>query len=70
MIKVINLVSLLFGAAILSLRNNYLVNISVLKVKIPIVSVILTVILVTAIAFAIMFSKREVPEKSSKANNI
>jgi Tfp pilus assembly protein PilO len=66
MIKVINLVSLLFGAAILSLRNNYLVNISALKVKIPVVSVILTVILVTAIAFAIMFSKRETEEEPSK----
>jgi K(+)-stimulated pyrophosphate-energized sodium pump len=66
MIKVINLVSLLFGAAILSLRNNYLVNISVLKVKIPVVSVILTVILVTAIGFAIVFSKRETEEEPSK----
>jgi K(+)-stimulated pyrophosphate-energized sodium pump len=68
MIKVINLVSLLFAGAILSLRNSYLVTLPILNVQIPVVSAILTVILVTVIGFAIMFSKREIPEKPSEDN--
>jgi K(+)-stimulated pyrophosphate-energized sodium pump len=68
MIKVINLVSLLFAGAILSLRNSYLVTLPILNVQIPVVSAILTVILVTVVGFAIMFSKREIPEKPSEDN--
>jgi K(+)-stimulated pyrophosphate-energized sodium pump len=66
MIKVINLVSLLFAGAILSLRNNYLVTLPSLNIKIPIVAVILTVILVSVIGFAIVFSKREIEEKQTE----
>jgi hypothetical protein len=59
MIKVINLISLLFGGAILSVRNSYLVTLPYISFKIPIVSVILSLILAIAIGLAIMFSKRE-----------
>jgi K(+)-stimulated pyrophosphate-energized sodium pump len=69
MIKVINLVSLLFAGAILSLRNSYLVTLPFLNIQIPIVSVILTVILAIAIGFAILFSKRDV-EKGTLENSI
>lgn len=68
MIKVINLVSLLFAGAILSLRNSYLVTLPILNVQIPVVSAILTVILIAVVGFAIMFSKREIPEKPSEDN--
>jgi K(+)-stimulated pyrophosphate-energized sodium pump len=66
MIKVINLVSLLFGGAILSIRNSYLVTLPYVSFRIPIVSVILSLILAIAIGLAIMFSKREAPEKPSE----
>jgi K(+)-stimulated pyrophosphate-energized sodium pump len=66
MIKVINLVSLLFAGAILSVRNSYLVTLPGLNFQIPVVSAILTVVLVGIIGFAIVFSKREIAEKPSE----
>ena len=66
MIKVINLISLLFGGAILSLRNKFLVTLPYNNIQIPIVAVIVSVILAVAIGLAIMFSKREDSEEPSK----
>ena len=68
MIKVINLVSLLFAGAILSLRNNYLVTLPGLNVQIPVVSAVLTVVMVAVVGAAILFSKREVEEKEMLAS--
>ncbi len=69
MIKVINLVSLLFAGAILALRNEYLVNIPSLNVGIPIVSVVLTIILSIVVGAAVMFSKRETEDKTLEAGS-
>ncbi len=68
MIKVINLVSLLFAGAILSLRDHYLVTLPYLNWQIPIVAVILTVILVAVIGFAIIYSKRDTEEEPTENN--
>jgi K(+)-stimulated pyrophosphate-energized sodium pump len=66
MIKVINLISLLFGGAILSIRDKYLVTLPYINIQIPIVAIIVSVILAVAIGLAIMFSKREDSEEPSK----
>lgn len=57
MIKVMNLISLLFSGAILSLRNT--LTVSVLGVDVPIVAVIMSISLVAIIGGMIFYSKRE-----------
>ena len=64
MIKVINLVSLLFSGAILSLKNYVIVKIPGTNLQIPLVSLTLSLILISIVAAAIMFSKRE-PKEST-----
>ncbi len=64
MIKVINLVSLLFGGAILSLKDMLMVKIPGTDFQIPVVSAVLSVVLTVIVAGAIMFSKRETKEDS------
>jgi K(+)-stimulated pyrophosphate-energized sodium pump len=63
MIKVINLISLLFSGVILSLRNTLSVQIPNTDIQIPLASLILSAILVGIIAGAIMYSKRETKEE-------
>ncbi|HKZ88341.1 MAG TPA: sodium-translocating pyrophosphatase [Candidatus Bathyarchaeia archaeon] len=62
MIKVINLVSLLFGGAILSLKDNFLVKIPYTDFQIPVISAVLSVVMTVIVAGAIMFTKREEKE--------
>ena len=61
MIKVINLISLLFSGAILSLRNTGIVQI--LGIEIPTVSVILSIVLAGIIGGMVFYSKRETKEE-------
>ena len=61
MIKVINLISLLFSGAILSLRN--VLVIQVLGVEISVASIILSLILATIIGGMVIYSKRETKEE-------
>jgi K(+)-stimulated pyrophosphate-energized sodium pump len=63
MIIVINLVSLLFSGVILSLRNQFNFQIPNTNIQIPIVSVVLSLVLIGIVASAIMFSKRETEEE-------
>ena len=67
MIKVINLISLLFASLIMTLRSQTVVNIQIESESfpIPLISVVLSIILVVIIAFAIMYSKREAKEITS-----
>jgi K(+)-stimulated pyrophosphate-energized sodium pump len=59
MIKVINLVSLLFAPVILQLRNYAVFEIPSTTIKIPLASAVVSIILVAIIGVAIAFSKRE-----------
>jgi K(+)-stimulated pyrophosphate-energized sodium pump len=61
MIKVINLISLLFSGAILSLKN--MLVIQVLGVEIPVVSLVLSIILTVIIGGMVIYSKRETKEE-------
>ena len=61
MIKVINLISLLFSGAILSLRNA--ITIQFFGVGIPVVAVILSIALTGIIGGMIFYSKRETKEE-------
>jgi K(+)-stimulated pyrophosphate-energized sodium pump len=61
MIKVINLISLLFSGALLSIRNA--VTIQIFGIGIPVVSVILSVVLAGIIGGLILYSKRETKEE-------
>jgi len=61
MIKVINLISLLFSGAILSLKN--ILVIQVLGFEIPVVSLILSIILTVIIGGMVIYSKRETKEE-------
>jgi K(+)-stimulated pyrophosphate-energized sodium pump len=61
MIKVINLISLLFSGAILAIRDMFIIQ--VLGVGIPLVSVVLSVILAAIIGGMILYSKRETMEE-------
>ncbi len=70
MIKVINLVSLLFGGAILAIRDMYLVTLPYTSIQIPIVAIIVSVILAVAIGLAIMFSKREDAEEPLERHHL
>ncbi len=63
MIKVINLISLLFSGAVLSLRNALSVRIPIINVDVPIVSVILSIVLTAIIGGMIWYSKRETEEE-------
>jgi hypothetical protein len=72
MIKVINLISLLFAPVILRLKNMAIYQIPGTEVRIPVVSMIVSLILAIIIAAAILYSKREkfeVPEKPNKKTN-
>ncbi len=62
MIKVINLISLLFAGAILAVRNIWVVEIAGLQF--PVLAAILSAVLVTVVGIAIMFSKREGKEEA------
>jgi K(+)-stimulated pyrophosphate-energized sodium pump len=65
MIKVINLISLLFAPVILQLKDVAVFD--VLGVKIPLVSAVVSLILATIIGAAILYSKREAtPEEELK----
>jgi K(+)-stimulated pyrophosphate-energized sodium pump len=63
MIKVINLISLLFAGVILSMRNMLPVQIPNTNIQIPIVSIVFSIILIGIIGGAIMYSKRETKEE-------
>jgi K(+)-stimulated pyrophosphate-energized sodium pump len=69
MIKVINLISLLFAGVILSLRNILLFQIPNTSIQVPMLSVALSAILIVIIAGAIVYSKRETKEEE-KARDI
>jgi hypothetical protein len=69
MIKVINLVSLLFAGAILSLRDAYIVQIPMVNVKIPVLATALTAVMTVMIAAAIAYSKRETEEEAHVRDN-
>jgi K(+)-stimulated pyrophosphate-energized sodium pump len=62
MIKVMNLISLLFAPTIVAVRNQYVYTIPNTTFQIPILSVVLSVVLILIIAGAILFSKRESKE--------
>ena len=68
MIKVINLISLLFAPVILKLKNMAIYQIPGTEVRIPVVSMIVSVILAVIIAAAILYSKREKFEEPEKPN--
>jgi K(+)-stimulated pyrophosphate-energized sodium pump len=61
MIKVINLISLLFSGAILSLRS--VLTVQVLGVDFPVLAAILSIVLVAIIGGLIFYSKRETEEE-------
>jgi K(+)-stimulated pyrophosphate-energized sodium pump len=61
MIKVINLISLLFSGALLSVRNA--VTIQIFGIDIPVVAVILSIVLAGIIGGMIFYSKRETKEE-------
>lgn len=72
LIKVINLVSLLFAPVILQLKNIAVYQIPDTEVKIPVVSMLVSLILAVIIAAAILYSKREkfeAPEKQKRITN-
>jgi K(+)-stimulated pyrophosphate-energized sodium pump len=58
-IKDINLISLLFAGAILAIRDVWLYQIPNTEFKLPVLAAILSVVLITIIGAAIMYSKRE-----------
>ncbi|MCL4430580.1 MAG: sodium-translocating pyrophosphatase [Chloroflexi bacterium] len=66
MIKVINLISLLFAGAILAIRDVWLVQIPNTEFKIPVLAAILSAVLIVIVGFAIMYSKRETKEEAQK----
>ena len=59
MIKVINLISLLFASIIVTLKDKALLKVPDTNVKIPLISIALSIVLAAIIAGAILFSKRE-----------
>jgi len=62
MIKVINLVSLLFSGAILSLKNLFVVQIPGTAFSVPVVSIALSLVMIAIVAVAIMLAKKETKE--------
>jgi K(+)-stimulated pyrophosphate-energized sodium pump len=69
MIKVINLISLLFSGAILAVRNVWLYQIPNTDFQLPVLAAILSVVLITIIGAAIMYSKRETKEEAHASAN-
>jgi K(+)-stimulated pyrophosphate-energized sodium pump len=67
MIKVINLISLLFAGAILAVRNTFVFTIPGTTYQIPVLAAILSAVLAAIIGAAIMFSKRESKEEATLA---
>jgi K(+)-stimulated pyrophosphate-energized sodium pump len=63
MIKVINLISLLFSGVILSLGNVVSVQIPNTGIQIPVVSIALSLVLIGIIGAAVLYSKRETTEE-------
>ena len=63
-IKVINLISLLFAGSILAARDVWLYQIPNTEFKIPVLAAIISVVLVLVIGAAIMYSKRETKEEA------
>jgi K(+)-stimulated pyrophosphate-energized sodium pump len=61
MVKVINLISLLFASAIVTIKDKAVIHtrIAGYSIQIPLLSIIISIILIVIIAWAIMFSKRE-----------
>jgi K(+)-stimulated pyrophosphate-energized sodium pump len=77
MIKVINLISLLFASAIVTIREKVVIHTQIAghAIQIPVLSIIVSIILAVIIAWAITFSKREtkditadIPEKETQAD--
>jgi K(+)-stimulated pyrophosphate-energized sodium pump len=64
MIKVINLISLLFSGAILAVRNVWLYQIPNTNTQLPVLAVILSAVLIVIVGAAIMYSKREIKEEA------
>jgi K(+)-stimulated pyrophosphate-energized sodium pump len=64
MIKVINLISLLFSGAILAVRDVWLIQIPSTEFKIPGLAAILSAVLIVIVGYAIMYSKRETKEEA------
>jgi len=64
MIKVINLISLLFSGAILAVRDVWLIQIPSTEFKIPGLAAILSTVLIAIVGYAIMYSKRETKEEA------
>jgi K(+)-stimulated pyrophosphate-energized sodium pump len=66
-IKVINLISLLFATVIISIRNQAVVRVRIGSdlFSISILAVVLSIILIAIIVYAISFSKRETKEITS-----
>ena len=65
-IKVINLISLLFAGAILAVREVWLYPIPNTEFKLPVLAAILSAVLITIVGAAIMYSKRETQEEAQK----
>ncbi len=65
LIKVINLVSLLFVPVIITLKDQVVLQIPSINISIPIVSVAVSLVLVIIITIALSFSKRETGKKDS-----
>lgn len=65
-IKVINLISLLFAGAILAVREVWLYPIPNTEFKLPVLAAILSAVLITIVGAAIMYSKRETQEEAEK----
>jgi hypothetical protein len=63
MIKVINLISLLFSGVILSFGNAFSVEIPNTGIQIPLLSVAVSVVMIFIIGGAIVYSKRETKEE-------
>jgi K(+)-stimulated pyrophosphate-energized sodium pump len=70
MIKVINLVSLLFAPVILQLREVWVYQIPNTALKVPLASIIISLILLGAIAAAILYSKREEFSEPTKHDSV
>ena len=64
MIKVINLISLLFSGAILAVRNVWLYQIPNTNIQLPVLAAILSAVLIAIVGAAIMYSKRETKEEA------
>jgi K(+)-stimulated pyrophosphate-energized sodium pump len=66
MIKVINLISLLFAPVIVQLRNVAIVSVPGTTVKVPLAAAIVSLVLFIIIAVTIVFSKREKMDEQTR----